>query len=223
MQSNTRSPDTWLSLAFAFVGGYGDAASVILAKTFTGHITGALVLAAVAIADQQGRALLTHLSAVLSFLAGVVFSVLMGRSPAARASLSQLLPTVVGIEMILTVGAYVALASQRSPGAEIFVVCMALALGLQNGAFQRTGGIGVHTTYVTGLITSLISKEVELSRPRDPKLNILYGIWLAFFLGGVAGAVMVLRFKAAGILGAAFLLFVVFIRTRMASRETALT
>ena len=31
---------TWLSCGLAFVGGYGDAASFILAKTFTGHVTG---------------------------------------------------------------------------------------------------------------------------------------------------------------------------------------
>jgi uncharacterized membrane protein YoaK (UPF0700 family) len=40
-------PDEQLSLGLAFVGGYGDAAGFILAKTFTGHVTGSLVLAAI--------------------------------------------------------------------------------------------------------------------------------------------------------------------------------
>lgn len=40
--------DTWLSSVLAFVGGYGDADSFVLAKTFTGHVTGSLVLAAIA-------------------------------------------------------------------------------------------------------------------------------------------------------------------------------
>ncbi len=35
----------WLSFGLAFVGGYGDAASYIIADTFTGHVTGNLVLA----------------------------------------------------------------------------------------------------------------------------------------------------------------------------------
>jgi uncharacterized membrane protein YoaK (UPF0700 family) len=126
----------------------------------------------------------------------------------------------MGIEVILTMTAYLALASRASPGVEIFVVCMALALGLQNGAFQRTGGISVHTTYLTGMITSLITTEAELLRPltrRDPKVNILYGIWLAFFLGAVIGAALALQFKEAGILGATFLLIVILVRTRVAA------
>jgi uncharacterized membrane protein YoaK (UPF0700 family) len=48
--SNIRQTDTWLSFGLAFVGGYGDAASFVLAKTFTGHVTGNLVLTAIAVA-----------------------------------------------------------------------------------------------------------------------------------------------------------------------------
>jgi hypothetical protein len=46
--SNVNQTDAWLSYGLAFVGGYGDAASFVLAKTFTGHVTGNLVLAAIA-------------------------------------------------------------------------------------------------------------------------------------------------------------------------------
>jgi uncharacterized membrane protein YoaK (UPF0700 family) len=48
--SNIRQTDTWLSLGLAFVGGYGDAAGFVIAKTFTGHVTGNLVLGAIAVA-----------------------------------------------------------------------------------------------------------------------------------------------------------------------------
>jgi len=63
---------------------------------------------------------------------------------------------------------------------------MSLALGIQNGAFQRTGGISVHTTYLTELITpdDYGSEKNRKSWHADPKLNLLYGIWLAFFVGG---------------------------------------
>jgi uncharacterized membrane protein YoaK (UPF0700 family) len=222
MTSDTRPPDTWLSFALAFVGGYGDAASVVLAKTFTGHVTGSLVLAAIDIAAHQWRTLLAHLLAVVFFLTGVLFGVLIGRALAAWPSW-QPLPTVVGIEVILTMTAYLALASHAAPATEIFVVCMSLALGLQNGAFQRSGGISVHTTYLTGLITSLITTETELSHPvmrRDPKVNILYGIWLAFSLGAAIGAALALQLKEASTLGTTFLLIVILVRTRVAaSRE----
>jgi uncharacterized membrane protein YoaK (UPF0700 family) len=213
MTFDIRPPEALLSFALAFVGGYGDAVSVILAKTFTGHVTGSLVLGAIAIAAHEWSALVVHLSAVLFFLAGVISSVLIERALVAWPSLKSL-PTVLGIEVILTMTAYLAFASRAAPRVEIFVVCVSLALGMQNGAFQRTGGISVHTTYLTGMITSLMTAEAKRSQvmsTRDPKLNLLYGIWLAFFVGAAVGATMAFQFKETGILGATFLLLITLI------------
>lgn len=63
MLSNISPSDALLSCGLAFVGGYGDAASFILAKSFTGHVTGNVVLGAIAIAPHQWRTALQHLSA----------------------------------------------------------------------------------------------------------------------------------------------------------------
>jgi len=67
MTTDARPAEAWLSFALAFVGGYGDATGVVLAKTFTGHVTGSLVLGAIAIAAHKWSALVVHLSAVCSF------------------------------------------------------------------------------------------------------------------------------------------------------------
>ena len=158
MTADIRPPKAWLYFALAFVGGYGDAAGVVLAKTFTGHVTGSLVLAAIATAAHKWSALVARFSAVLFFLVGVILSVLIERALAARQYFNSLLP-VLSIEVILTMIAYLAFASGAAARVEVFVVCMSLALGMQNGAFQRTGGISVHTTYLTGMITSLMTSE----------------------------------------------------------------
>ena len=129
----------WLSLGLAFVGGYGDAASFVLAKTFTGHVTGNLVLAAIAVAAHDWRATLAPLSAIVTFLIGIVLSVLIVR-PLKTWSSWPLLPTVMGIEVILLVAASLALSSGLAQGVGIFVIFLSLALGLQNGAFRRVGG-----------------------------------------------------------------------------------
>jgi uncharacterized membrane protein YoaK (UPF0700 family) len=213
MTADTRPPEAWLYYALAVVGGYGDAASVVLAKTFTGHVTGSLVMAAIAIAAHKWSALMAHLSAVLLFLVGIISSVLIERALAAWPFFKSL-PTVLSIEVILTMTAYLAFASRAAARVEVFVVCMSLALGMQNGAFQRTGGISVHTTYLTGMITSLMTteaKKTQIMSTRDPKRNLLYGIWLAFFVGGAIGAAMALKFKEIGILGATFLLLMILI------------
>ncbi len=214
MLSIIRQTDLWLSFGLAFVGGYGDAASFVLAKTFTGHVTGNLVLAAIAVAFHDWQAALGHLSAIVTFLIGIFLSVLIVR-PLKTWSSWPLLPTIMGIEVLLIVTASLALASDLAHGVETFVIFVSLALGLQNGAFRRVGGISVHTTYLTGMMTSLISSETAkyvsgvvppLVGTPDPKIGLLCGIWIAFVLGAGTGAAMVMHFKALGMLGAALLL-----------------
>jgi uncharacterized membrane protein YoaK (UPF0700 family) len=218
--SNINQTDAWLSYGLAFVGGYGDAASFVLAKTFTGHVTGNLVLAAIAIAAHEWRAALGHISAIVTFLIGIFVSALIVR-PLKAWSSWPLLPTIIGMEVILIVLASLALASGMVHGIEIFVIFVSLALGLQNGAFRRAGGISVHTTYLTGMITSLIFTEGEKyasgvlhvsARAPDPEIELLYGIWIAFVVGAGTGAAMVLHFGAVGMLGAALLLIALALR-----------
>jgi uncharacterized membrane protein YoaK (UPF0700 family) len=49
-------------------------------------------------------------------------------------------------------------------------VCMCLALGLQNGALNKTNGISVHSTYMTGMVTTLMQKSFDhLSSKWSPK------------------------------------------------------
>lgn len=210
MPTDIRRTDVWLSFGLAFVGGYGDAASFVLAKTFTGHVTGNLVLGAIAVAAHDWRPMLGHLSAIVTFLIGVLLSALIVRPLKAWPSW-PLLPTIMGIEVILIVAAALVLATGAAAGGEIFVIFVSLALGLQNGAFGHVGGIGVHTTYLTGMLTSLISAEAkqyapEVRAPDDPKIGLLFKIWIAFVLGAVTGAAMVFHFRALGMLGAALLL-----------------
>jgi uncharacterized membrane protein YoaK (UPF0700 family) len=217
--SNFSQTDMWLSLGLAFVGGYGDAAGFVLAKTFTGHVTGNLVLAAIAVAAHDWRAMLGPLLAVVTFLIGIFVSVLIVR-PLKAWSSWPLLPAIMAIEIILILAASLALTSGVH-GVEIFVIFVSLALGLQNGAFRRAGGISVHTTYLTGMITSLISTEAEQYAPQgvpppvsahDPKISLLCGIWIAFVLGAGTGAAMVLHFGALGMLGAAVPLILLVLR-----------
>lgn len=218
--SNINRTDAWLSYGLAFVGGYGDAASFVLAKTFTGHVTGNLVLAATAVPTLDWRAMLGRLSAIVTFLIGIFVSALIAR-PLNAWSSWPLLPTIMGIEVLLIAAAALALSSGLAHGIGVFVIFVSLALGLQNGAFRRAGGISVHTTYLTGMITSLISTEGEKyasgvlpvsPRAPDPKIELLFGIWIAFVVGAGTGSAMVLHFGAVGMLGAALPLIALVLR-----------
>jgi uncharacterized membrane protein YoaK (UPF0700 family) len=226
--AENHSSDSWLSLGLAFVGGYCDAAGYVLAKTFTGHITGTLVLAAISLAGHDWRTFLRHLLAIALFLTGVA-SILITERFIARAPSRFLLPIVMGMEVVLISTAYFALSSHLTVSFGLFVACMSLPLGLQNGAFSQAGGISVHTTYLTGMITSLLKTEAQRRSPdttardgatSDQKAKLLGGIWLAFILGATVGAAMVFWLGAPGVLGAAFLLLAMLIVPFM-SREYA--
>jgi uncharacterized membrane protein YoaK (UPF0700 family) len=205
-------PDLWLTLGLALVGGYGDAAGFVLSRTFTGHVTGSLVLGAIAVASGEWRSAITHLSAVVTFLVGVLLGALAVRSAKWPAE-GPLLRTLA-IEVILIVAASLALAHHLARGREIFVVCLSLGLGMQNGAFRNTGGISVHTTYLTGLITGLITTEIgqpptsldHSFKPLDQRAMLLSGVWIAFFVGAFAGAALAFRFDGYGLLGAVLIL-----------------
>jgi uncharacterized membrane protein YoaK (UPF0700 family) len=68
-----------ISIGLAFVGGYADASSYLLARTFTGHLTGNCVLAAVSAAGKDLYLTLDRLLAVIVFLGGILASLILNR------------------------------------------------------------------------------------------------------------------------------------------------
>src|SRR5215472_9483419 len=76
-----------ISIGLAFVGGYADASSYLLAQTFTGHLTGNCVLAAVSAATKDWHLTLDRLLAVIVFLGGIFVSMIGVGTTCGRPSL----------------------------------------------------------------------------------------------------------------------------------------
>jgi uncharacterized membrane protein YoaK (UPF0700 family) len=142
-----------ISIGLAFVGGYADASSYLLARTFTGHLTGNCVLAAVSAASKDWYLTLDRLLAVTVFLGGILFSLILNRFALVQLRQSSL-AIAMFIEVLLFLSASLFLSNRAN--VELFIVCMCLALGLQNGALNKTNGISVHSTYMTGMVTTLM-------------------------------------------------------------------
>ncbi len=209
---------TWLSFGLALAGGYSDAASFILANTFTGHVTGNFVLTAISLAAHDWRTFSRRSLAIVLFLTGIILSAILKRLLPPKPS-RVFLPVVLGLEIVLICLAYLALTSPLAVRLGLFVICMALALGLQNGAWQGAGGLTVHSTYITGMITNLLTTGTQryLSQPArearpNPKISLLSGTGVAFIAGAALGAVLVFRFDALGILGVALVLLALLIQ-----------
>jgi uncharacterized membrane protein YoaK (UPF0700 family) len=198
------------SIGLAFVGGYADASSYLLARTFTGHLTGNCVLAAVSAASKDLFLTLDRLLAVAVFLGGILFNLILTRFAPDRFRQFSLAITM-SIEILLFLSASLLL----RPGGnqELFIVSMCLALGMQNGALNKTNGISVHSTYMTGMVTGLMQKSFDhLFANRSSKehssgdaatltLRVPASMWMSFTFGAVTGAVLVSSFHSIGLLG----------------------
>jgi len=219
MDAPVDAPDKWLSFALAFVGGWGDALGFLIAKTFTGHVTGNLVLASIAVASGGWRSFVAHSSAVLCFLLGMPLNALITRLTVRWTTFPTLVVSV-SLELVLVLAADLALAIHDAGTVPLLVACLALALGLQNAAFRRAGAISLHTTYLTGTITSLLAPKIERKtlplidptpQESDLKSRLLFGICGAFVLGAIMGAGVVLRSQQLGLLMLGFSLLIILV------------
>jgi uncharacterized membrane protein YoaK (UPF0700 family) len=209
-ESSGGNPAFGIAVGLAFVGGYADASSYVLARAFTGHLTGNCVLAAVSAASKDWYLTLDRLLAVIVFLAGILVSLILNRFVPVRLR-QYSLASAMFIEVLLIVSASLFLINRAN--GELFIVCMCLALGIQNGALDKTNRISVHSTYMTGMVTTLMQKSFDhLSPMRSPKedssrhsarltIQVLAPMWISFICGALAGALIVSSFHSVGLLG----------------------
>src|SRR5271157_6298730 len=73
-----------ISIGLAFIGGYADASSYLLVRTFTGHLTGNCVLAAVSAASKDWYVTLDRLLAVIVFIGGILLSLILNNTESLR-------------------------------------------------------------------------------------------------------------------------------------------
>jgi uncharacterized membrane protein YoaK (UPF0700 family) len=206
-----------ISLGLAFIGGYADASSYLIARIFTGHITGNCVLATVSAASKDWFLTLDRLLGVIVFLAGILVSLILNRFVPIRLRRYSL-AIAMFIEVLLIVSGSLLVINRANN--ELFIVCMCLALGIQNGALDKTNGIGVHSTYMTGMVTTLVQKSFDrYSSKRSPRedsskdparlsIQVLAPMWTSFIFGALTGAVIVSSFHGIGLLGIVLLLIV---------------
>ena len=198
-----------ISIGLAFVGGYADAASFLLAQTFTGHLTGNCVLAAVSAASKEWNLAARALLAAGVFMAGVLASLTLSRFiPSRWKRYSLVISICIEVVLILSAGLFLADLANK----EGFIICMCLALGIQNDALRKTNGISVHSTYVTGTVTTLLQKSFahffpmpkakgpSVRQSTDAAIHVLAPMWFTFIGGAITGAAIVASFHSGGLL-----------------------
>ncbi len=196
-----------LVLLLAFVGGYADAASFLLTRAFTGHVTGNTVLLGLHLVQGSWRQAFSSAVAVMAFLVGTGSAEWMKVDTGPRPEIARLrLPLV--IEFALLAVAAVIRWWSGSVANDLSVVFLCLGLGVQNGALRKCGTLSVHTTFITGMGTALTNAAVHrLSDGRDPKhspantFHVLPKVLAAFFVGVAAGGWLCGHYKVWGLTG----------------------
>lgn len=198
----------------AFVGGFADAGSYVLIGSFTGHLTGNMVLMTIHLTSKDWVKASTCLLAVVTFAIGTALgSRAHGGAVPAGSGLGYLRrPLLIEFLLIAT-----ALASAKLLGPDRgnppFVGWLGLALGLQNGSLQQLGFLGVHTTYITGVSTSLIGAAVAGPRARSRRYE-LAGLIGAFTCGASCGGALVARGGSGGFAFLSLPIVLVFLLSR---------
>jgi len=108
----------------------------------------------------------------------------------------------------------------------LFIAAMCLAFGLQNGVLSKADGISLHSTYLTGTLTHLLSLLVQpvaagAAATKFETRTLLF-VWFAFVAGALCGGLMISRTGPKGIWGMPLLL-IVYLRCRFSFRLWVVT
>ena len=195
------------ALLLVVVGGYGDATSFLLVGCFSGHVTGNSVLAAIALTTRGSPR--EPLLAVLCFLGATAFAQRLRSSTDPPLGSKGFRYVLIAEVILLFLSPYM-LGSQHRM---LFIAAMGLALGLQNGALSKAHGIGLHSTYMTGTLTHLlsllVSPDATTTAATKFETRALLFVWFAFIVGALCGGLMVSHVGPKGVWGMPLLLIVV--------------
>lgn len=197
-----------LGLALAFVAGAMNAGGFLAVQQYTSHMTGVVSSMADHLALGSVELALAGLAALLSFIAGAAFSAVLVNYSRQRQLHSEFaLPLMVEACLLLcfgVLGARLAVVDALFVPAAVMLLCF--IMGLQNAVVSKLSNAEIRTTHITGIVTDLgieLGKLAYRNRPdalvpvraNRSRLTLLAGLALAFFAGGVAGA---LGFKQVG-------------------------
>lgn len=176
--------------ALAAVAGWVDAVGYLqFAHVFVSFMSGNSTVLGIAIGQGMWTKALSPLIAIGCFVLGsFVGSLIGGLARDWRA------PIVLSFEAILLASAL----GESSSGGDLApaIAPLAGAMGAQNAAMSRVGGIAVSLTYVTGALVKLGQSLAEACLGRGERsMWIIHAIvWFALMLGGAGGAFAYTRF-----------------------------
>jgi uncharacterized membrane protein YoaK (UPF0700 family) len=184
-----------------------------LDRVFTAHMSGNTVGLVVHIATRNGPEVAKRAAVIVDFLVGLAVGAVaatVAHRRGARGGFASALSIEAGLLVALLVASEVVAGGGPVPssatGYFALLALPAAAMGIQSATLRRVEPAHVRTTYMTGVLTRLVENAVAWAmRPRGPRgaeegaaagrrVLVLASIWIAYATGGVASALLELRF-----------------------------
>lgn len=178
-------------ILFPFIGGFADASSFLISGVFTGHLTGNFVLSTVYGVNQNyyllGHTIIAIIGFICGTMLGVWFRINKEKQFFYKTSIALCFQLIVFI-FVFVINIYF----YNNISHVIFFGGLSFALGLQNGTINNLNKIGIHSSYVTGMSTSLINNYFTLQKKDSSysQKSTLYKTQFSFILAFVMGALM---------------------------------
>ncbi len=181
-------------MLYAFAGGFADASSFVLYRTFTGHVTGNLILLILSVVAKSWHDAAVRSLAIASFLActslGFRLATIRPKSIWLFCCQAALLIPMSAFQIL----------KGSSPLLGVAALCC--SLGLQNGIVTSSLGVSVHSTFVSGDFTALLRlpneprpASVEDRAARKRKARVLVLLLVAFASGALCAALLAQAYR----------------------------
>lgn len=208
-RKRSRADNVRLGAGLAFVAGATNAGAYLAVGQYTSHMTGVVSAMSDALALRNWSIAAMSASALMAFLGGAATTALLVNAGRRRGLSSAFaLPLLLEAVLLLLFGAFGA----RLMTSDTFIVPGTVALlcftmGLQNAVITKISRAEIRTTHVTGLVTDFgieLGKMLYPNRARADarppvradwvRLKVITPLLVAFFAGGLLGAVAFQRF-----------------------------
>lgn len=200
-----------VAFILAWVAGGVDAVGYLtLSHLFTAHMSGNSVAAGTALGQGDWTTLLARGLPIVFFVVGIAIGSALGELRRARGARHPFAAVYVAEAALL--GAFWAAGTRWLPDGSVapsagslffaFAALPTFAMGVQNATIGRVGRLGVHTTYMTGVLTNLVDAFVQMlfrsgapcvpnehsgPSPRD-RIRLYGGLWAGYSIGAAVGA-----------------------------------
>lgn len=196
-----------LLLTLTVVTGLVDAFSyLVLGHVFVANMTGNVVFIGFAMAGAGGFSIPASLLALGAFSVGAVWGGRLGLH--LRGHRTRLLAAATAIEVGLVAGSTIVAATTAAPGSGAaryaLIALLGLTMGGQNAVARSLAVPDLTTTVLTLTITGIFA-DGRLAEGTSSKVGRRLLSVLAMFVGGVAGALLVLRVSIPLGIGAALI------------------